>query len=76
MGRIAVGDMVAYSREWLRSIGAYTGPIPFARGKVLKIDERSGCAIATVDWSDDEIPPRVNVRNLVNVNSPAFQRSD
>lgn len=76
MSMIAVGDMVAYSAGWLRSMGAYTGILPFARGKVLKIDERSSFAIAQVDWDNDEIPPRVNVKNLVKVGSPQFCRGE
>jgi len=47
---IEVGTRVAYSREWLRSVGMVTGDIPFARGIVRKINGR----IASVDWVNKE----------------------
>jgi hypothetical protein len=66
--QISVGDKVAYSREFLRSTGEHTGPIPFARGVVTGIKKYSGgFAIATVDWDTDAAPESVNLGNLVKV---------
>jgi hypothetical protein len=65
---LAVGDRVQYKAEWLRSTGSYTGPLGFAKGVVTKIDNYGKkFAIATIDWGDDEIPPRVNVGNLKRI---------
>ena len=65
---IAVGDGVQYKAAFLRSIGEITGPLPFAKGTVTKVDTYgSSFAIATIDWGDDEIPPRVNVGNLKRI---------
>ncbi len=62
---IAPGSRVMYARSFLRSISAFTGAMPFARGVVKAVDRE----IATIDWDNDpegeEIPPRVNVANLV-----------
>ena len=62
-----VGDKVAYARNFIRSIGAYTGEIPFARGVVTDVTvlSRGQCVIATVDWGCED--SRVNVKNLVLV---------
>jgi hypothetical protein len=66
--RISIGSRVAYSVAFLRSTGMYTGPIPFARGVVTDLATmRGGLTIATVDWHDADIPPRVNVSNLAIV---------
>lgn len=74
MADIKVGDRVAYARHFLRSICAFTGAIPFARGVVESIDAKHGSAIATIawrkdtaDWQPDALPARVNVANLVRV---------
>jgi hypothetical protein len=83
---VEVGDKVAFSATWLRSIGAYTGPLPFARGEVTAIRDCGSVKIAAVAWdpnahgfeaTEDEMPSEtVNVKNLVPVGSPAFQRGD
>lgn len=65
---IAVGDRVQYKAAFLRSISAFTGPLPFAKGTVTEINKLgSSLTIATIDWGDDEIPPRVNVANLKRI---------
>jgi hypothetical protein len=57
---IRVGDRVAYRVTFLRSICAYTGELPFARGKVTDITGD----IATIDWNNGA-PPRVHTANLI-----------
>ena len=61
------GARVAYSARFLRSIGAYTGVLPFARGRVADV---SDSGIVTVDWENDfanEVPKRILASNLVLV---------
>lgn len=75
---ITVGTRVMYARAFLRSISAFTGVLPFARGTVTEIDRHQldapGFAIATISWDDEYaldaedgylLPQRVNVANLV-----------
>lgn len=70
---IAVGDKVAYSAAWLRSTGQFTGDLPHARGTVTDLKVLSAdVVLATVDWQNEEIPNRVNVRNLCRVNEKGF----
>lgn len=69
-GPIEVGTRVMYARTFLRSISAFTGVMPFARGTVTALDRE----IVSVSWDDEcaldaedgyMLPPRVNVANLV-----------
>jgi hypothetical protein len=66
--RITVGCRVAFSRQFLRNTGQYTGWAPFARGKVTNIRVVTpgvlGCIIADIAW-DDAPPSPVNIANLV-----------
>ncbi len=65
---IKVNDRVAYTPEFLRSVGEYTGPMPFARGRVLRLDRlTSDLTLASILWEEDhfgQLPDRVNVHNL------------
>jgi len=63
--RFEVGDQVAYSAGWLRSIGAYSGDLPHARGVILSLKDVGPMTIADVDWKNGDIPSRVNTANLV-----------
>lgn len=63
---ISVGDQVQYSAKFLQSIHTFTGPLPFAIGKVTGITDLGGISIASITWENtDECPPRVNVNNLI-----------
>lgn len=65
---IKVGDKVCYSRQWLQSVGIYTGNLPRARGIVEDITSIGDkCDIVVVQWDCDDIPPRVNVKNLSKI---------
>jgi hypothetical protein len=64
---IQVGDKVCYSKSFLQSTGQYTGDIPFARGVVVSIDTYGTLRLATIDWGDNNIPPKVAVNNLSKV---------
>ncbi len=61
-----VGDKVAYSAKWLRSVGIFTGPLPFARGEVVALEKLSTeTTLAQVKWDRAGVPEKVNIRNLV-----------
>jgi hypothetical protein len=65
---IQTGDKVAYSVQFLRSIGMSHGFMAFARGEVKEVKSYSaGFALATIKWNDPQIPDRVNVANLAIV---------
>ena len=71
---IKEGDNVAYSAAFLRSISAYTGDLPFARGIVTALKVLSPeVTLATVDWGGkQEIPTTINVKNLCRTNEGGF----
>jgi hypothetical protein len=69
-----IGTKVRYSSAFCRSVGFYTGDIPFARGTVVgSTTFPSGATIVDVEW-DEEVPgygaislhgvSRINVANL------------
>lgn len=61
----APGDRVRYATNWLRSIGAYTGELPFARGTVATVEDHGqGFVLVTVDWTRSEGSRRVLAANL------------
>lgn len=61
-----LGDVVAYRREFLRATGQLTGPVPFARGRIVSLAPVSNALdIATIDWNEPDIPARVLTSNLV-----------
>lgn len=63
---IQVGDTVGYSKAFLQSTGLYTGDVPHARGKVTAlISLGTETTLAEIDWNKPDLPPRVNVANLV-----------
>lgn len=64
---IKPGDRVAYSAQFLRSIGAYTGDLPHARGVVESVQVLGNCQLVTVRWDDTELPGRVLACNLAKV---------
>jgi hypothetical protein len=61
-----VGDAVAFSRDFLRNTGQFTGRAPFIRGTVASVDKLPGLTLALVNWNDG-CRSRVNVHNLVLV---------
>jgi hypothetical protein len=68
MSAITIGDTVRYRGDFLRSIGCYSGPLGIAKGLVTELKQLSAdMTLATVAWSNvspEEVPNRVNVRNL------------
>ena len=65
--KIEIGSRVAYSVQWLKSVGMITGDLPRARGTVTALVPLGSITLAEIDWKNDEIPPRVNVANLAIV---------
>lgn len=66
MAKIETGDRVRYSTGFCRSIGAYTGDVPQARGKVTEVAQlgKTDLWLARVNWDTPDMPERVNVKNL------------
>jgi hypothetical protein len=68
MKNLKPGDIVKYSRNWLRSAGIFTGEIPFASGRIVAIEPLGKCTdsnIATIEWSIEGLPARVLTANLI-----------
>lgn len=65
--KFKVGDNVAYSVQWLRSIGESHGDLARARGKVTDLRPLGKRTLVTIDWNDDRIPPKVIDANLAKV---------
>jgi hypothetical protein len=60
-----VGDKVRYRTEFLRSIGCYSGPLPFARGEITAVKTHgTSFTLATINWTKGDAPETVNVFNL------------
>jgi hypothetical protein len=69
---LKIGDRVAYSADFLRSTGMYTGEEPGMRGTVKGFEDIShGFVLALVDWTGHGTR-KVNVRNLAKIGSLAF----
>ena len=65
---VKAGDEVCYSAAFLRSVGAYTGDMPHARGVVTGVETLGGeIVLANVTWDIEGLPERVNVKSLSRV---------
>ena len=61
-----IDDNVMFSREFLRSTGQFTGPVPFAKGRVEMVEQmNSKLFIVTVNWGDNT-KSRVLSSNLIH----------
>ena len=70
MKTLKIGDNVAYSVQFLRSIGmGATGSLARARGVITEIKALGSISLATVQWSigGEEIPSVININNLALV---------
>lgn len=67
MSRLKIGDKIAYSVQFLRSIGMSHSDIARARGIITSLRTVGETILAEIDWHDEEIPARVNVKNLTRV---------
>ena len=60
------GDRVKFAARWLRAVGLFTGPMPFAVGTIESINGR----VARVDWSAAGLPAAVLIVNLTAADRP------
>jgi len=67
MKAISIGTKVAYSVQFLKSVGMSHSDMAHARGIVTALGKfGQHTTLATIDW-DREMPERVNVANLAPV---------
>lgn len=66
MPKLVIGDRVAYSVQWLRSIGVYSGELPALRGRIKAFKPMGRKTIAVVEWTDGETSSAL-VQNLAKV---------
>jgi hypothetical protein len=61
-----IDDSVMFSREFLRSTGQFTGPVPFAKGRVVSVEQLNPkLFIVAVNWGDN-VKSRVLSSNLIH----------
>jgi len=68
MSKVYIGTRVAYTRDFLRSTGQFTGDAPFLRGEVIDIMNLNQLRLALVKWDGFEEPRTINIKNLIPVN--------
>ena len=62
---VKFGDEVRYSQKFLRSIGQYTGPMCFAKGRVIATQPFGvDRCLAVIDWQGEDLPRKVLDSNL------------
>lgn len=71
-----VGDMVLYSRQFLRATGQLAGDTAFARGRIIRLEPISkGLDFALVEWPRSvPFPPKVLTSNLVRADRLHLER--
>ena len=68
MTKFTIGSKVAYSVQFLKSIGMSHSHMAHARGTITAIDTFGNrLKLARIDWKDPEIPERVTLFNLAIV---------
>lgn len=68
MADLTVGSNVAYSVQFLRSIGMQHSDMAHARGTVKAIKfVSSNFVLVSIDWHGADMPETVNVKNLALV---------
>ncbi|QDU20588.1 hypothetical protein [Urbifossiella limnaea] len=72
MNIITVGARVKYRRTFLQSISCFTGPLPYARGRVVDITSLGkDILLARIAWDGlGNVPERVNAANLTYESDP------
>lgn len=67
--KLTVSQRVAYSVQFLKSIGMSHSDMAHARGTVTELKELSKeCVLARIQWDGAaDLPERVNVANLAKV---------
>ena len=68
MINLKIGDKVAYSVQFLKSIGeSPTGDLCHCRGEIIKITNCGSIKLATIKWDNPNISDLINVGNLAKV---------
>ncbi len=68
MKTLQIGDKVAYSVQWLKSVGQPHSDLARARGVITGIQTvGTSLKLALINWQDEDIPAKVNVANLAHV---------
>ena len=62
-----IDDRVAYSVQFLKSIGESHGAMSHARGNITVINPFGDNALITIKWDDDDMPRKVLSANLAIV---------
>jgi ribosomal protein L21E len=62
-----VGDRVAYSVQWLRSVGMTHTTYGRARGEVTAVKPFGDAVLVSIDWREGEGADRVLSANLAHV---------
>ncbi len=78
MSRFKVGDKVAYSANFLASLGHHdiTHSMSKVRGVIIRLRMIGPIVLAEIRWDDEEIPTKVITNNLAKVGQNAeFARS-
>lgn len=67
--KLSIGTRVAYSVQFLKSIGMSHGDMAHARGTITALKELSPeCVLASVEWEKGaDMPGKVNTKNLSKV---------
>jgi len=67
--KLTIGDRVAYSVQFLKSIGMSHSNMAFAKGKITYLNAISlNFILATIQWEGGaEMPEKVAVANLAKV---------
>jgi hypothetical protein len=72
-----LGDKIAYSVQFLKSIGMSHGDMAHARGQITGFMPLGDSTLAEITWTKGEFPGKVNVANLAKVGpNPRFCNAD
>jgi ribosomal protein L21E len=63
------GDRVAYSVQWLKSVGMSHSPYAHARGVVTETKPFGDAVLVSIDWTAGEGADRVLAANLAHVSA-------
>jgi hypothetical protein len=65
--KIEIGSKVAYSVQFLKSIGMSHSEMAKDRGTVIALEPLGNNFLAVVDWNDPTVPKRILTSNLAIV---------
>jgi hypothetical protein len=76
--KFEIGDKIAYSVQFLKSIGMSHSDMARARGKITNfMPLGESTLLASITWDRGEFPGKVNVENLAKVGpNPRFCNVD